>query len=265
MRFLLTLFGTTVILSGCVSVGTMRSLAPDQGVEVRYALPPDSVLDALPTALADRHLRIAVREPADSATTVIIARKGTNLFTYGELVRVRVTQTAMGNETTARFVARSRSAFDYSGRVDRVAPRVVQTLDASLGAAALGPFPGMRVRGRTDADRGPFVQGTVIVGPDSALWLAPDPSAPSAAVRLAALGDVAVFRGSYSHRFEGGTVGVLVGSLVGLIIGAGQVDGSYAPMQFGLVIGGTVGLLAGMGIGAAIRTEGWSEVGTVNR
>jgi hypothetical protein len=36
-------------------------------------------------------------------------------------------------------------------------------------------------------------------------------------------------------------------------------------MQFGLVIGGTVGLLAGMGIGAAIRTEVWSEVGTVNR
>lgn len=265
MRFLLTLAATATMLSGCVGVGTMRTLAPDEGVEVRYALPADSVLDALPGALADRHLRIEVREPADSATTVIIAGKGTNLLTYGELVRVRVKQAAMENVTSAWIVARSRSALDHSGRVDRVVPRVIRTLDASLGPAALGPFPGMRVRGRTGADGESFVRGTVVVGPDSTLWLAPDPSAPSAAVCLAALRDVAVFRGSYSHRSEGGIVGFLVGSVVGLVIGAGQLDGSYDPMGFGLVIGGTVGLLAGIGIGAAIRTEVWSEIGTVHR
>jgi hypothetical protein len=264
VRFILALFGTAATLSGCVGVGTMRTLAPDEGVEVRYAVPADSVLDALPGALADRHLRIEVREPADSVTTVVIAKKGANLFSYGELVRVRVTRTALADVTSARLVARSGYALDHSGRVDRVAPRVIQTLDASLSAAALGPFPGMQVRGRTGTDGEPL-RGRVIVGSDSALWLAPDPSAPSAAVRLAALRDVAVFRGSYSHRSEGATVGYLVGAVAGMAIGAAQSDGWGNGTWTGCLIGGAVGLLAGMGIGAAIRTEVWSEVGTVGR
>jgi hypothetical protein len=167
MRFLLALFGTAAALSGCVGVDTMRTLAPDEGVEVRHALPADSVLDALPGALAGRGLRVRVRDPSDSSTTVIIAKKGSGPFGNGELVRVRVRRPAAGDLTSARFVARSHDALELSGRVDRVVLRVIQALDDSLGPAALGPFPGMRVRGRSGGDRESFLHGTVMVGADS--------------------------------------------------------------------------------------------------
>jgi hypothetical protein len=74
----------------------MRPIAPDKGVEVRYTVPVATVLAALPAALPDRRLNIAVLEPFDSATTMYIAVTGGNLFSYGDLVRVLVRPTADG-------------------------------------------------------------------------------------------------------------------------------------------------------------------------
>jgi hypothetical protein len=252
-----------VVACGCVGTGTMRSLAPDAGVEVRYAVPADTVLAALPSALHGRGLRVAVHESFDSATRMVIATKGANLVTWGTLVRVLVRPSVAGDHSTARFLARSSFALDHSGRVDRVTPRAIAALDRILGPAAVGPFPGMTVRGRSVTESRSLVRGTVIAGTDGVLRVQPDGSAAGGPVPLATLRDLMVLRGTFGHRSEGATVGSLVGMVAGTIIGAATSDGPDRrnAALTGMLIGGTGGLLTGMLVGSAIRTDVWSPAG----
>jgi hypothetical protein len=261
MRSLVPLLSTAVLLSGCVGAGTMRTLAPDAGAEVRYAVPVDTLLAALPGALERRGLHPSAPAPFDSATTMLIASKSAGLFSWGGLLRVLASPTS-GGQSSARVVARSRSALDWSGAVDRVAPRAIEALDASLGPAALGPFPGMRVRGRADGGTGPFLRGTVVTGPDGALRLAPDGTAGDTSIRLAMLRDVAVFRGAYTHRWEGANIGGFGGLVAGAIIGAAAASEGERGQgaSIGMLIGVFGGMLVGSGVGAAIRSEIWSPV-----
>lgn len=266
MRSLATLLLVVPAAGGCLGPGAMRPIAPDRGTEVRYAVSVDTLLSALPAALADRRLRIAFREPFDSATTMFIAVRGGNLFSYGELVRVLVSPTADGS-TSARFVARSRNMLDLSGRVDRVVPRLIQALDDTIGPAALGPFPEMRVRGRAGDGAGIRVRGTMTAGPDGGLSLAPHPGLTDPSVPLATLRDPAVYRGSYSHRLEGSNIGALIGMVAGPVIGATASNGFSrgGDIAYGIMIGGLAGTVVGSGIGAAFRTEVWSPLAPPER
>jgi hypothetical protein len=113
--------------------------------------------------------------------------------------------------------------------------------------------------------RGLWVDGALSDGPDGVRGINANPAAPDEFVPLATLRDVAVFRGSYSHRSEGALIGSIVGMLAGAIIGSAAASDSFDrpnSASLGFLIGSTVGVLAGVGIGASIRTEVWSEIGT---
>jgi len=251
-------------ITGCIGAGTMRGIAPDAGLEARYALPSDSVLTALDTALRRRGLRVEEETRVDSTTTMVIASKGANLFGNGEFVRVLVQRSPDVPAASARVVARSRHMLDPSGRADRTAPRLLQALDGALGASAIGPQPGDRVRGRWEGERGAYVTGAAVTGPGGTLRLSPDANAAAEPIPMAALTDVAVFRGSYSHRLEGAMIGILVGLVAGACVGYGtESRDEYRGMAAvaGAALGGGAGLVLGIVGGQLIRTEVWSPTG----
>lgn len=249
--------------SGCVTPGDMVRIAPDAGVEVRYDTPAESLLSALPKALRGRGLRIE-QEIHSAHGAEVIASKGANFFSYGAFVRLRVSDTLRGDTAVAHLVARSRYKLDLSGQTDRVVPRLLQAIDDSLGGTGIGPFPGMRVRGRTaDPDRR-SVSGVVVAGSPGGFDVVPGPGTQGTPIPMRTLSDVSVFRGAYTHRSEGATVGVFTGLLVGLAIGVavsepGPDRGVAA--GYGMILGMAGGMGIGIGIGAAIRTEVWSPVG----
>lgn len=263
MRVTLALPAAVVILSGCIGVGTMRELAPDVGTHVRYAAPVSAVRHALPGAIEQRGLRIELEESVDSVTTMVIARKGAGFFSNGVMVRVLVWPAADGAQTSARVVARSRYALDLSGAADRWEPRTIAALDAALDPQTIGPFPGMEVRGRTGDRNDAPLRGRVVAAADGTLLFRPLTPEGDALTPLAALRDLAVLRGSYSHRSEGAVVGSLGGLLLGAVIGAATSDGvdRRTAMSWGMSIGMASGALAGMLVGGAIRTEVWSAAG----
>lgn len=248
--------------SSCVTPGDMVRLAPDAGVEVQYGLPAESLLSVLPKALRGRGLR-AVQETPHAHGAEVIASKGASFFSYGAFVRLRVSDTLGGDAAVAHVVARSRYVLDLSGQVDRVVPRLLQAIDDSLGGMGIGPLPGMRVRGHTgDPDRRP-VNGVAVTDPQGGLAVAPERGTPGTPIPMRTLSDVSVFRGSYTHRSEGATVGVFTGLLVGLAIGIavsepGPDRGVAA--GYGMILGMVGGMGMGIGIGAAIRTDVWSLV-----
>jgi hypothetical protein len=265
MRHAVLVLRLSPLIAGCVGAGTMRAIAPDAGLEARYTLPVETVRAGLDSALRTRGLRLEEEAWFDSTTTVVLASRGASFFSYGEYVRVSLQRSNGPSQTSARVVARSRYALDLSGRADRSAPRLLQALDGALGAGAVGPQPGDRVRGRRDSGDGRYVMGLAAVV-DGALHLSPDRPSADPPIPMTALTDVAVFRGSYSHRAEGATIGMLVGLVGGMLVGyAAEPTDSYrgSAAALGGLVGTAAGALLGAGAGELARTQVWSEVGSV--
>lgn len=241
----------------------MRAISLDAGIEAGYLAPADTVLVALGSALELRGLKLEEEARLDSATTMVIASRGGSFFSYGEFVRALVRERPAPAPSAVKIVARSRYALDLSGRVDRIAPRLLQSLDGALGGDAVTPQPGDRVRGRLGTNAGRYVTGTATAGPEGPLFSS-DATAADTPIPMAALTDLEVFRGSYSHRSEGATIGLLLGMVAGTLIGyATEPSREYrgAAAVSGAILGGGTGLLLGVVVGELIRTEVWSATG----
>lgn len=257
MRSILILSAAVVALSGCFGPGAVRGLAPDAGTEIRYAAPPETVLAALPTVFKAQGFSMEPSARFDSAT-MLVGIKDVSFISYGGFVRVLVREGEVSGQTYARFVALRRSVLDFSGYTGRYVPRVIAALDDSLGVGALGPFPGMRVRGQRPDSPGPLILGMVDTSSRGELVVVPHEGRP---VPLRSLQEVATLRGAYGHGLDGALVGWAAGMVVGAVIGAASED-QYPVMagMFGVVLGGAIGEIAGFVVGASVRTEVWSAV-----
>ena len=265
MRHAVLVLSLSPLIAGCIGAGTMRAIAPDAGLEARYTLPAETVRAGLDSALRTRGLRLEEETRLDSMTTMVLAAKKASFFSYGEYVRVFLRWSPGPSQTSARVVARSRYALDLSGRADRATPRLLQALDGALGAGAVGPQPGDRVRGRWGPGGGRYVTGLAAMA-DGTPHLSPDGPSAAAPIPLTTLTDVAVFRGSYSHRSEGATIGMLVGLVGGMVIGySAEPTDSYrgSAAALGGLVEMAAGALLGAGAGELARTQVWSEVGSV--
>lgn len=244
---------------GCATTAMMRSLPLDAGTQAQYALAADTIATVFPAVLAGRGLRVVESAAADSTTSIVIAKSEAGLFSYGEYVRV-LAESRPGRPSVVRLAARSQYLLDASGRSDRVTPRLLQSLDSALGPGAVRPFVGDRLRGRATAG-GPRLAGRVSEGPDGGLRLTPDGGGP--ATPVADLQDVAIYRGRYSHRSEGSTVGLLLGLVVGAVAaqpGDAANSNRDATVIQGALLGMVIGAVAGFIAGEAFRTTVWSEV-----
>jgi hypothetical protein len=142
------------------------------------------------------------------------------------------------------------------------APRLFQAMDIQLGAEAIAPRPGMRVR---VAPRGgaPIV-GTVVWVTTDTIVLQPGAGLVPQPLAVRDLGGLAVSRGSFGHAREGMLIGFVVGGLVGTVVGASRMDSGDQFVDLsafmGFAIGGAAGGLVGGAAGSGTRTEIWSEV-----
>src|SRR5436309_6903077 len=238
-------------LAGCASVGMMKELPPDAGRLALYAAPPDTVAAVAEQALTRQHVTVADTSRDDGAR-IVIGRRAPGLFSNGEYVRVRIAPDS-GGRTAVRVVARSGYLLDLGYR-DR-APRVLVAMDTQLGAAALGPWPGMRVRA-TPHGATPII-GTVARVSVDTLVLEGVGSAPRT-LKLGALDGLAVNRGSYRHTREGALIGLLVGGVIGGFIASANTDSDpWAGLNIlaGISVGIGAGAVVGGAMGAGARTE----------
>lgn len=263
MRRPLLLLLVLITPAGCATTAMMRSIPPEAGIEARYTVPADTILAALPAVLGSRGLKLVGPPERDSNPTMLIAASNPGFFSYGEYVRVLAETRPHQPRGVARVVARSRYLLDASGQVDRVAPRLLQALDAALGPDALGPFAGDRIRGRA-ATGAPLVQGRLVEDSAGALLLAP--AGGAAPIPVSDLTDVSIYRGRYAHRAEGATVGFLLGIVVGIVAASNTATGDDpygwgGAVKYGVTMaGGLIGMLTGAVVGTAIHSTVWSEV-----
>jgi len=246
-------------LAGCATVGMMRSLPPDDGQLAHYAASSDTLAAIAETAIQQQGLAVAEVTRPDTLIVVVIGEKPRGLFGDGEYVRLRIARDT-GALTAVRVVTKPGDLLTLWPR--ERAPRLFQAMDTQLGAQAIGPWPGMRVRA---APRGgaPIIGDVVRVTTDTIVLqshagVAPQPLA------VGDLGTLAVSRGSYGHALGGQLIGFVVGGLVGALLASSTQDSgdSFAGVGvlLGITIGGSAGTLVGGAVGSGTRTEVWSEI-----
>jgi hypothetical protein len=246
-------------VAGCATVGMMRGLPPDAGHVVHYAASPDSLVAAAETAVRQQGLAVAEVTRPDSLTRVVIGRKPLGLFSNGEYVRFRIARDT-GARTAVWVVSKSAKLFDLGHR-DR-APRLIRAMDTQLGAQALGPWVGLRVRAAPH--QGGSIVGTVLRLTDDTLVLQPGAGGAPQPLAFGDLGRLAVSRGTYGHAREGALLGILIGGLVGTVVASASGDSGdpFARLNvlMGTMVGATGGALVGAAVGSGTRTEVWSDL-----
>ena len=253
----LTFLALLPAVGGCATVGMMRALPPDAGQLAHYAASPDTLAAVATGAVRQQGLAVAEVTRPDTLTLVVIGQKPQGLFSDGEYVRFRMARDT-GALTAVRVVTKPWDLLKL-WRPER-APRLFQAMDTQLGAEAIGPWPGMRVRA---APRGgaPIVGNVVRVSKDT-IVLQPGGGVAPQPFAVGDLGRLAVSRGSYGHARAGALIGLVVGGVVGAAIGASTMDDPYVGLGgfLGFGIGGSAGVLLGGAVGSGIRTEVWSDV-----
>lgn len=247
-------------LAGCATVTMMKDLPPDAGRLAWYAAPPETLVAVAEAAIQQQHLTIADTDRDDGAR-VVIGRRAPGLFSNGEFVRVRIAADSGNRDAMAvRIVSQSGYLLDLAHRDG--APSLFGAMDAQLPGAALGPWPGMRVRA-TLRDSTDIVGAVMRVIADTIVLDGARGSGPHT-LQIGALAGLKVSRGSYGHTRAGALIGVLVGSLVGAAIGSATTDSgdpfSGLNVAGGVFIGALGGGLVGGAVGASSRTEVWSPV-----
>jgi len=245
-------------LAGCATVGMMKELPPDVGRLAVYAAPPDTLVAAAEEAIVQQHLRLADTSRPDADTRVMIASRPPGLFSNGEYVRVRISRDS-GGLMAVRIVSQSGYLLDWGHRDG--APHLFEEMDTRLSAAALGPWPGLRVRA-TPLGASPII-GTVARVTADTLVLGGG-IGNTTVLRISALDGLAVSRGSYRHVREGALIGALVGALIGGVLG-GQAEETSSYYQglnvfAGVLVGAAAGGVVGGVAGASVRTEVWSPL-----
>lgn len=244
-------------LAGCATVGMMQRLPPDAGAVARYAAPPDTLVAIAAEALGEQDLRVADSSAPDALTRIVIASRPPGLFSNGELARVRIGPDS-GGLTTVRVVTRSGYLLDWAHR--NGAPRIFQAIDARLVLAALGPWPGMRVRATPHGTIASI--GTVARITADTLVLEEGAGGAPRGFVISALDGLAVSRGSYRHTREGVLIGALVGGVLGGLLGKTESSDYFQGLSAisNVLVGAAAGTLLGGAVGASTRTEVWSPV-----
>ena len=102
---------------GCASTGSMRARPLDEGVAREFTGDYATVLRAAREAVIGAGLAIDLFDEVNETTAVIVAKKGSSLFSFGELVRVVVEQSA-NDRVVVRVVSDRKLATNIAARGD---------------------------------------------------------------------------------------------------------------------------------------------------
>ena len=116
MKRLIPIF-VLIMLSGCATMAGMRTEPLDAGVAKEYTTDLRTAAAATRTAMIAAALELEDVEQPDDATWVFYAKRKMQNWTYGELVRVVVIETA-DNVVTVRILSKRRAAINVSAKDD---------------------------------------------------------------------------------------------------------------------------------------------------
>lgn len=125
-----TLAFLVLVAMGCASAGGMRSAPLDLGVARTFDASYDRVLRAAREATVASGLAIDSFEQPDSITAVIVAKKGTSAFSWGELVRL-VVQEVDSTHALVRVYSKRKLATNVTARGD-YSTTIFQNVELSL-------------------------------------------------------------------------------------------------------------------------------------
>lgn len=104
-----------ILLAGCASAGGMKNAPLDAGVTREFSGSYQSIVRAARDATVQAGLAIDSFTDVDSSTAMIVAKKGSSMWSYGELVRV-VVQKAGENRATVRVYSKRKLATNVTAR-----------------------------------------------------------------------------------------------------------------------------------------------------
>ena len=115
MRKLVLLVAIGVL--GCASTNSMRAEPLDAGIVREFDGDYATILRAAREAVVGAGLAIDSFDEVNETTAMIVAKKGSSLFSFGELVRV-VVQHMPGGHTAVRVISDRRMATNIFARGD---------------------------------------------------------------------------------------------------------------------------------------------------
>jgi hypothetical protein len=104
-------------LLACASAGGMREEPLDVGVVREFNGEYTTVLRATRDAVASAGLAVDSYEEVNDSTAMIVAKKGTSAWSWGELVRV-VVQKSASDRVAVRVLSRRRMATNVAAKGD---------------------------------------------------------------------------------------------------------------------------------------------------
>lgn len=115
----LTVFLLLVVVGalGCASTAAMRSEPLEVGIVREFSGDYARILRAARDAVVNAGLAIDTFDEVNETTAVIVAKKGTSAFSWGELVRVVVQQSAV-DRTSERVVTKRKLATNVAAKGD---------------------------------------------------------------------------------------------------------------------------------------------------
>ena len=102
---------------GCASTGSMRAKPLDTGTVREFSGDYATILGAARDAVVAAGLAIDSFDEVNETTAMIIAKKGSSLFSFGELVRV-VVQKSTDDRTVVRVISDRKLATNIFARGD---------------------------------------------------------------------------------------------------------------------------------------------------
>src|SRR6266446_7421214 len=104
------------LLAACASAGGMRAEPLDVGVVREFNGDYTTVLRATRNAVASAGLAVDSYDEVNDSTAMIVAKKGSSAWSWGELVRVVIQKT--GDRVAVRVLSRRKMATNVTAKGD---------------------------------------------------------------------------------------------------------------------------------------------------
>lgn len=105
--------------AGCATMGGLREDPLDAGTSRHFDAPFQIVVDAARQSMIDAKLQIEEAYQPSPGTQVMLGKKGTSFWSWGELVRVVVVEGPEGSDpTTVRVLSKRKSGLNFAAKGD---------------------------------------------------------------------------------------------------------------------------------------------------
>jgi hypothetical protein len=121
---------SALVIGACATTGGMRQEPLDAGAAREFTGDFQTVLRAARTAVTNAGLAVDSYDQVNDSTAVLVAKKGTSAWSWGELVRV-VVQGSSNNHVSVRVLSHRKLATNITAKGDYSAT-IFSNIDLAL-------------------------------------------------------------------------------------------------------------------------------------